>query len=304
MCSNCLYGILDLINVLPIGQIKRFTPDQWDLSTKKFKLKRTKPLSKFSTNISQIVAHVKDFIESGGPEKAHYHILSMVETTSFHEQWILKMLYHIEFCIYLYFISVPSNTLSCVASTPIMKHVFNSPPSSITEYDYMYLILPHESRKVDGRILCKVSSSNKIIGICQIEAAKSTTNCSKILTDHAKLTVESKCILDDTIMKPNFTPMSAFYGIQNVQIAGIQADVSSLKLINGCFYIHLPDFNLSLKPDVLQFASIISTWIRRLIIFKDGCYMTGVVTSSATTNASLELYTALVHVENVSEEYE
>jgi hypothetical protein len=158
--------------------------------------------------------------------------------------------------------------------------------------------------KVDGRILCKINSLNEAFDICQIEAAKSTTDSAKVFTDRTKLAIESKCIVDDIVSKPSFITTNSSYGIQNVQIAGIQADTSTLKLIDNGLYVHIPDFDISLKPNVLQFASILSTWVRKLISFKNECYLTDVVISSASSSTPLQFNAALGRAENENAELE
>lgn len=44
--------------------------------------------------------------------------------------------------------------------------------------------------KVDGRILCKIDTTNEILDICQIETAKSTNDILKNITDRAKLAID------------------------------------------------------------------------------------------------------------------
>lgn len=58
--------------------------------------------------------------------------------------------------------------------------------------------------KVDGRILCKFDTANEILDICQTETAKSTDSILKNITNRAKLAIESKCIKDNTVSRPNF----------------------------------------------------------------------------------------------------
>ncbi|KAG2192752.1 hypothetical protein INT47_008403 [Mucor saturninus] len=62
--------------------------------------------------------------------------------------------------------------------------------------------------KVDGCILYKIDTTQEALDICQTEAAKATNNIQKIPIDKVKLTVKTKCNIDNTVSRPNFSPTS------------------------------------------------------------------------------------------------
>lgn len=132
--------------------------------------------------------------------------------------------------------------------------------------------------------------------ICQIETAKSANNILKNITDRTKLAIESKCIIDDTVSRPNFPLTRHSYEIQNVQLCGVQGQVSTLKLIDKGLYVHVNDFNISLETGVISFANNLSVWVRNLIMFKNTCYLNNVVYSTAANTATAtDINTAFGH---------
>jgi hypothetical protein len=136
--------------------------------------------------------------------------------------------------------------------------------------------------KVDGRIVCKIHS-DEILDICEIETAKSTNNNRKNLTDRAKLIAESKCIIDNTVLRDNFKPSNPFMKIQHVQLGGIQGHLSNLKLVDIGLYVNTMDFTLSFEEDVSRFANNIKSWVQKLIYFKNSCNLTTITSSSSAS---------------------
>ncbi|KAI8371795.1 uncharacterized protein BYT42DRAFT_82209 [Radiomyces spectabilis] len=123
------------------------------------------------------------------------------------------------------------------------------------------------SCKVDGRT---VASINGILELRQIEASKLLNSNAKVRHEQAKLAIECKCILDDIVRSLSFSRDKPHY-IHGVQICGLQAQVSSLSLIDSGLYTNVGDFSFSLPSDIDEFGENLPMWTRKILSFRNSC---------------------------------
>lgn len=129
--------------------------------------------------------------------------------------------------------------------------------------------------KVDGRLLCIVDKAHiDDIDICHFETARSTKNNKKIRDDKAKLAIETKCLIDNVFLQPNFDARGKNRPIQNLQLCGTQGEVCSLALIDFGLYIHRYEYDISMKRSLLDFSDVLLSWIRTLMSFRKYCHAT------------------------------
>lgn len=102
-------------------------------------------------------------------------------------------------------------------------------------------------------------------------ASKGTSLDSKITLDKAKLAIETKCSLDDIILKSQSNGTDA---LPNIQISGIEAVVNSLKLVDHGLCVYSSNYDISL-PNGMAF------WCRKLKMLRSQCIKNSTVCSAA-----------------------
>lgn len=103
--------------------------------------------------------------------------------------------------------------------------------------------------KVDARFLANINMDSELIDVSNMEAAKYQDR-SKLHLDKAKLSVETKCLLDNLVLHCDPSVVQDLK-LMNVQICGIETEVCCLSLVDsGVYVVHEYAFDMSLPSTI------------------------------------------------------
>ncbi|KAG2228630.1 hypothetical protein INT48_007790 [Thamnidium elegans] len=266
--SLCLNSILDLSDQRKSSQKLLFTDEEWKIIVGQYgrnfffnhkKMERkieevNKCLRQGNLDKAYTVSRRLELDNLNGPDEALYFIYSHVVNLYRKRRDVLNPKSMKTPTEYDYIVKIWVNILEALFPEDKIYIKWGESHSAACEEDY----------KVDARIIVQVNG--EVNDLSNMEASRQMTN-QKIDDDHLKLIIESKCALDNIIMK---TPslVEENLNILFIQLSGAQCEVNILSLVAPGLYVVNQYCNLDITNSLPEFANNASKWFASLFAIK------------------------------------
>ncbi|KAI8644927.1 hypothetical protein BD408DRAFT_412729 [Parasitella parasitica] len=302
MISLCLNSILDLSDERESSQKLLFTDEEWKLIAGQYGRKFFFNRKKMEQKTKEVNKHLRqgdldraytvsrklELDNLNGPDEALYFIYSHIVNLYRKRRDVLNPKSKKTPTEYNYITKIWVNILEALFPEDKIYIKWGESHSAACKDDY----------KVDARIIVQVNG--EVNNLSNMEASRQLTN-QKIDEDHLKLIIESKCALDNIIMKTS-SLVEENLNVLFIQLSGAQCEVNILSLLAPGLYVVNQYCNLNITNSLPEFADNASKWFASLFAIKESLYKLSSLVEvntpkSATYNEHFRRHT---HTDNFS----